>query len=147
MSGQVKRLQRAERFPAEKRFRNRRRLRAPRSEPEPVENPRNLRRRYPGFAQEMKRPNVRNASLFVKRRNNATFERMRPNLRAGSPTQFVRAPAEGLEAAAKLLHNNYLTEGGSYYYGKTISCVQRRYCPGSSTWVGLVYGCMKYIIK
>ena len=56
-------------------------------------------------------------------------------------------PAEGLEAAAKLLHNNYLTEGGSYYYGKTISCVQIRYCPGSSTWVGLVYGCMKYIIK
>lgn len=56
-------------------------------------------------------------------------------------------PAEGLEAAAKLLHNNYLTEGGSYYYGKTISCVQRRYCPGSSTWVNLVYGCMKYILK
>lgn len=55
-------------------------------------------------------------------------------------------PEEGLEAAAKLLHNNYLTEGGSYYYGKTLSAVQKRYCPNSSTWVGLVYGCMNVII-
>ena len=56
-------------------------------------------------------------------------------------------PEEGLEAAAKLLHNKYLTEGGSYYYGKTLSCVQKRFCPNSSTWVGLVYGCMKQVIK
>ena len=55
--------------------------------------------------------------------------------------------AEGLEAAAKLLHKHYLSESGAYYYGKTLSDVQVRYCPGSSTWVGLVYGCMKYIIK
>jgi len=55
-------------------------------------------------------------------------------------------PAEGLEAAAKLLHDKYLTEGGSYYYGKTLSCVQTRYCPNSSTWVGLVYGCMNVIV-
>lgn len=55
--------------------------------------------------------------------------------------------AEGLEAAAKLLHNKYLTPGGSCYYGKTLSCVQKRFCPGSSTWVGLVYGCMKQIVK
>lgn len=55
--------------------------------------------------------------------------------------------ADGLEAAAKLLHNRYLTEGGSYYYGKTISGVQRRFCPNSSTWVGLVYGCMKQIVS
>lgn len=55
-------------------------------------------------------------------------------------------PAEGLEAAAKLLHNKYLTEGGSYYYGKTLSAVQTRYCPNSSTWVGLVYGCMNVIV-
>ena len=53
---------------------------------------------------------------------------------------------EGLEAAAKLLHNRYLTEGGSCYYGKTLSSVQKRFCPNSSTWVGLVYGCMKYIV-
>lgn len=55
-------------------------------------------------------------------------------------------PEEGLEAAAKLLHDKYLTEGGSYYYGKTLSAVQTRYCPGSSTWVNLVYGCMNVII-
>lgn len=56
-------------------------------------------------------------------------------------------PEEGLEAAAKLLHNRYLTEDGSCYYGKTLSCVQKRFCPNSSTWVGLVYGCMKQVIK
>lgn len=55
-------------------------------------------------------------------------------------------PEEGLEAAAKLLHNRYLTEGGSCYYGKTLSAVQKRFCPGSSTWVGLVYGCMNVIV-
>lgn len=55
-------------------------------------------------------------------------------------------PEEGLEAAAKLLHDKYLTEGGSYYYGKTLSAVQTRYCPNSSTWVGLVYGCMNVIV-
>lgn len=54
---------------------------------------------------------------------------------------------EGLEAATKLLHNKYLTKGGSCYYGKTLSCVQKRFCPNSSTWVGLVYGCMKQVIK
>lgn len=54
---------------------------------------------------------------------------------------------EGLEAAAKLLHNRYLTEGGSYYRGKTLSSVQKIFCPNSSTWVGLIYGCMKQVIK
>ena len=54
---------------------------------------------------------------------------------------------EGLEAAAKLLHNRYLTPGGGCYYGKTLSAIQTRFCPGSSTWVGLVYGCMKQVIK
>ena len=55
-------------------------------------------------------------------------------------------PEEGLEAAAKLLHDRYLTEGGSCYYGKTLSAVQKRFCPNSSTWVGLVYGCMNVIV-
>lgn len=55
--------------------------------------------------------------------------------------------AEGLEAAAKLLHNRYLTPGGSCYSGKTLSSVQRRFCPNSSTWVGLVFGCMKQVVK
>ena len=53
---------------------------------------------------------------------------------------------EGLEAAAKLLHNKYLTAGGSYYSGKTLASVQKRFCPNSSTWVNLVYGCMKQVV-
>lgn len=56
------------------------------------------------------------------------------------------SPAEGLEAAAKLLHNKYLTPGGAYYSGKTLSAVKKRFCPSSSTWVNLVYGCMKQIV-
>ena len=54
---------------------------------------------------------------------------------------------EGLEAAAKLLHNRYLSEGGSYYSGKTLYCVQKIFCPNSSTWVNLIYTCMSKIVK
>ena len=64
----------------------------------------------------------------------------------GKMIQFASEEA-GLEAAAKLLHNKYLTPGGSYYKGKTLSSVQKIFCPDSSTWVGLVYGCMKQIVK
>ncbi len=56
-------------------------------------------------------------------------------------------PEEGLEAAAKLLHNKYLTKGGAYYSGKTLANVQKVFCPNSSTWVNLVYGCMKQIVE
>lgn len=56
-------------------------------------------------------------------------------------------PEAGLEAAAKLLHTKYLTEGGRYYSGKTLANVQKIFCPNSSTWVNLVYGCMKQIVK
>ena len=52
---------------------------------------------------------------------------------------------EGLEIAARKLHDNYLTEGGSFYYGKTLSAVNTKFC-GSSTWVGLVYGRMQQIL-
>ena len=54
---------------------------------------------------------------------------------------------EGLEVAAQKLHQNYLTKGGKYYNGKTITGVQKRFCPASSTWDDLVYGCMKYVVK
>lgn len=64
----------------------------------------------------------------------------------GKMIQFASEEA-GLEAAAKLLHNKYLTPGGSYYRGKTLSSIQKIFCPNSSTWVGLVYGCMKQIVK
>lgn len=53
---------------------------------------------------------------------------------------------EGLEAAAKLLHNKYLTPGGAYYRGKTLKDVQKIFCPNSSTWVGLVYAYMDQIV-
>lgn len=51
---------------------------------------------------------------------------------------------EGLEVAAKTLHNKYLTPGGSFYYGKTLSAVRTKFCP-SGTWVNLVYGRMSQI--
>ena len=53
---------------------------------------------------------------------------------------------EGLEVAAKTLHNKYLTPGGSFYYGKTLSAVRTRFCP-SGTWVNLVYGRMSQIVN
>jgi hypothetical protein len=52
---------------------------------------------------------------------------------------------EGLEIAAKTLHNKYLTKGGTFYKGKTLAAVKIRFCPASSTWVDLVYGRMKQI--
>ena len=54
---------------------------------------------------------------------------------------------DGLESAAKVLHTNYLTEGGRFYYGSTLAGVKTRFCPASSTWVNLIYGNMKKIIK
>ncbi len=53
----------------------------------------------------------------------------------------------GLTAAAKALHNNYLTEGGRFYHGKTLYGVKTKFCPASSTWVELVYGRMQQITK
>lgn len=55
--------------------------------------------------------------------------------------------SEGLETAAKKLHNNYLTLGGCYYSGKTLSAVQKIFCPGSSTWVNLIFTCMSQMVK
>ncbi len=52
----------------------------------------------------------------------------------------------GLEAAAKLLHKSYLTPSGAYYNGKTLSGVQKMFCPDPD-WIDLVYDCMKQIVK
>ena len=52
---------------------------------------------------------------------------------------------EGLEVAAQKLHYNYLTPGGKFYHGKTLSGVKTCFCP-SSSWVGLVYGRMQQIV-
>lgn len=53
---------------------------------------------------------------------------------------------EGLEIATKTMHQNYLTKGGKFYHGKTLSAVKKKFCPASSTWVNLVYGRMQQII-
>ncbi len=54
---------------------------------------------------------------------------------------------DGLEKAAMALHNNYLTEGGRFYYGPTLAGVKTRFCPASSTWINLIYGNMERILK
>ena len=54
---------------------------------------------------------------------------------------------DGLRKAAEALHNNYLTEGGRFYHGKTLSAVKTRFCPASTTWVNLIYGNMKTILN
>ena len=53
----------------------------------------------------------------------------------------------GLETAAKKLHQNYLTPGGKFYSGKTLSGVKKYFCPASSTWTNLVYGRMQQIVN
>lgn len=53
----------------------------------------------------------------------------------------------GLETAAKALHEKYLTPGGAFYYGATLSGVKTRFCPASPTWVDLVYGRMKQVLN
>ncbi|MCI8481998.1 MAG: hypothetical protein HFJ27_02710 [Clostridia bacterium] len=62
----------------------------------------------------------------------------------GKMLQFA-SEEEGLEAAAKLLHRQYLTEGGAYYEGKTLKDVQKNFCPKTTNWVDLVYGRMEKI--
>ena len=69
------------------------------------------------------------------------------SMMSGGKLIHYSSDSEGLEAAAKLLHNRYLTEGGSYYRGKTLSSIQKIFCPNSSTWVGLIFGCMSQIVK
>ncbi|MBR3613862.1 MAG: hypothetical protein IKL55_01620 [Clostridia bacterium] len=54
---------------------------------------------------------------------------------------------EGLRKAAEALHNNYLTEGGRFYYGPTLSGVKTKFCPSSTTWINLIYGNMQRILK
>ena len=54
---------------------------------------------------------------------------------------------DGLRKAAEALHENYLTEGGRFYHGKTLAGVKTKFCPASSTWTTLIYGNMKKIVK
>ena len=54
---------------------------------------------------------------------------------------------EGMEKAAKTLHDRYLTPGGSFYYGNTLNAVRTKFCPANPGWTNLVYGRMSQIIK
>ncbi len=53
---------------------------------------------------------------------------------------------EGLEKAANVLHTNYLSENGRFYYGKTLEAVRTRFCPVNPGWTNLVYGRMSQIV-
>lgn len=54
---------------------------------------------------------------------------------------------DGMEKAGQALHDNYLTEGGRFYYGPTLAGMKTKFCPASTTWVNLVYKNMEYILK
>lgn len=54
---------------------------------------------------------------------------------------------DGLEQAAKSLHNNYLTETGCFYNGKTLQGIKTKFCPNSTTWVNLIYSCMSQMVN
>lgn len=54
---------------------------------------------------------------------------------------------DGLEKAAKTLHDRYLTPGGSFYYGKTLAAMRTKFCPVNSGWTNLVYGRMSQVLN
>ena len=68
------------------------------------------------------------------------------SLMSGNGLIKFNSVEEGLEKAAATLHNNYLTEGGRFYYGKTLESVRTRFCPVNPNWTNLVYGRMQQII-
>lgn len=64
---------------------------------------------------------------------------------SGALLPFASVEA-GLEKAAATLHTNYLSEGGRFYYGKTLEAVRTRFCPVNPGWTNLVYGRMQQIV-
>ena len=68
------------------------------------------------------------------------------SLMSGGKLISYSSVEDGLIKAAEALHNNYLTEGGRFYHGKTLAGVKTRFCPASTTWVNLIYGNMKTIL-
>ena len=69
------------------------------------------------------------------------------SMMAGGGLKRFETLEEGITEAAKLRHDNYLTEGGCYYHGDSLSGVKKCFCPNSTTWEGLVYGCMSYFVQ
>ena len=92
----------------------------------------------------------------VKKRGGIAFKFVSPGM-AGVPDRLIlmkdgkllrfSSVEDGLREAASKLHTNYLSKGGKFYFGKTLAAVKTRFCPESSTWVNLVFGRMKQIIK
>ena len=69
------------------------------------------------------------------------------SLMSGGKLIHYSSTKQGLEVAAKKLHQNYLTPGGKFYSGKTLSGVKKKFCPASSTWINLVYGRMQQVMQ
>lgn len=69
------------------------------------------------------------------------------SLMSGSGLIPFASLEEGMEKAAKTLHDRYLTPGGSFYYGKTLNAVRTKFCPANPGWTNLVYGRMQQIVK
>ncbi len=69
------------------------------------------------------------------------------SLMSSSGLIYFDSVESGLEGAAKALHNNYLTPGGRFYYGKTLDAMRTRFCPVNPGWTSLVYGRMQQIVK
>lgn len=47
---------------------------------------------------------------------------------------YFKSVNEFVDYHGEMLHRNYLTPGGAYYHGKTLSGVVQSYCPGCSSW-------------
>lgn len=69
------------------------------------------------------------------------------SLMSGNGLIKFNSVEEGLEKAAQTLHDNYLTPGGRFYYGATLSGMKTKFCPASSTWVNLVFQRMNQILN
>lgn len=69
------------------------------------------------------------------------------SLMSGSGLIRFSSVQEGIEKAASTLHHNYLSEGGRFYYGKTLEAVRTRFCPVNPNWTNLVYGRMEQIVR
>ena len=69
------------------------------------------------------------------------------SLMSGSGLIQFASLEEGMEKAAKTLHDRYLTPGGSFYYGNTLNAVRTKFCPANPGWTNLVFGRMSQIIK
>ena len=69
------------------------------------------------------------------------------SLMSGSGLIPFASLEEGMEKAAKTLHDRYLTPGGSFYYGNTLNAVRTRFCPANPGWTNLVFGRMSQIVK